>query len=101
MIEKKFVGHWIYSDITGCKTLGEIKELVSSLIEQYSVDTEICFDSGYNTIDESIRVDRLETDEEYQKRLKNEAREQDLIVKKEDKERKEWGRLNKKYGKTK
>lgn len=94
---KKLVENWIYSDITGCTTLGEIRDLVFSMIELHGSDTEICFDSGYNNIDESIKTWREETEEEYQKRLKQEARERELIVKQEEKERREYERLKKKF----
>lgn len=97
---KKMIENWIYSDVTviGGDNLGEIAQNVAALIEKYGADTEIRFDSGYSSIDEQIRVDREETDAEYQKRLKREAQEKDRIISQEDKERKEYQRLKKKFG---
>ena len=97
---KKMIESWIYPDVTviGGDNLGEIAQSVAALIEKYGAATEIRFDSGYSSIDEQIRVDREETDSEYQKRLKRKSQEKDRIISKEDKERKEYRRLKKKYG---
>jgi len=95
---KKMIENWIYSDVTNSDTLGEVAKNVQALIEKYGPATEIRFDSGYNSLDEQIRVDREETDSEYQKRLKREAQERDRIISQEDKERKEYQRLKKKFG---
>lgn len=95
---KKMIENWIYSDVTDSDTLGEVAQNVQALIEKYGAATEIRFDSGYSSLDEQIRVDREETDSEYQKRLKREAQEKDRIISQEDKERKEYQRLKKKYG---
>lgn len=94
------IENWIYSDVTviGGDNLGEVAQNVTDLIEKYGATTEIRFDSGYSSIDEQIRVDREETDSEYQKRLKREAQEKDRIISQEDKERKEYQRLKKKLG---
>lgn len=92
------IENWIYSDVTNSDTLGEVAKNVQALIEKYGPATEIRFDSGYSSLDEQIRVDREETDSEYQKRLKREAQERDRIISQEDKERKEYQRLKKKFG---
>lgn len=92
------VEDYVEPSITEYSTLGAIKVEIERLIALFGTDANIEFSSGYENISETIRYKRLETDVEYQRRLKNEARERDLIVKKEDKERKEWERLNKKYG---
>lgn len=60
--------HW--SGITNCLTLGEVKEEIDNLVEKYGHDADVHFDSGYNNIDEYVEFFRMETDNEYQKRLK-------------------------------
>ena len=60
-----------------CNTLGEVKLLVDQLIGKYGEDAEYEVGQGYDGIDEWIfkTLEREETDEEYCRRLKNEARD--------------------------
>jgi hypothetical protein len=97
---KKIIRVEEYSEpsITEYSTLGEVKIEVERLIALFGTDANIEFSAGYENISETVTYERLETDTEHLQRLKSEARERDLIIKKEDKERKEWERLNKKYG---
>ena len=88
--------------ITEYNSLKSIRDAVNRLIRQYGEAATVYFDSGYNNISETITYNREETDEEYQKRLKDETRESEQIKMKkdrqEDKERKEYERLKAKYG---
>lgn len=95
---KQMVEDEAYSDIAEYEMLRDVKLALDELIAVYGENARLILDSGYSSLDVRVKYYREETDGEYQKRLKNEARERDLIVKKEDKERKEWERLNKKYG---
>ncbi len=99
---KKMVKDSHHCFISDQCTLADIKTEVERLITTYGENSTVDFDSGYNSIDETITFEREETDKEYQKRLKDEARERDnretLQLAKEAKERKEYERLAKKYG---
>lgn len=66
-----------YRKLIHCNTLGEIKLLVDQLTDEYGEDAEYEVGEGYDGIDEWIFkiLEREETDEEYSRRLKNEARE--------------------------
>jgi hypothetical protein len=76
--------------ITGEPTLGDVYDCVTRLIEEYGPDAEVEFDSGYNSICETIITfkEREETDEEYKHRVKKER-------KKMEKDRQEYERLKK------
>lgn len=100
-MKKQMVEDETYSDIAEYELLRDVKLVLDELINTYGENARLILDSGYNSLDVRVKYYREETEQEYQKRLKNEARERDLIVKKEDKERKEWERLNKKYGANK
>jgi hypothetical protein len=95
---KQMVEDETYSDIAEYETLRDIKLALDELINTYGENARLILDSGYSSLDVRVKYYREETEQEYQKRLKSEARERDLIVTKEDKERKEWERLNKKFG---
>lgn len=95
---KKMVENEIYSDIAEYEVLRDVKLALDELISTYGEDARLILDSGYSSLDVRVKYYREETEQEYQKRLKSEARERDLKTKKEDKEYKEWERLNKKYG---
>ena len=97
-MSKRQVKDEAHSDIADYEVLRDIKLALDELIDVYGEGARLIFDSGYSSLDVSVEFYREENDKEYQKRLKSEARERDLILSKEDKERKEWVRLNKKYG---
>ena len=96
-MSRKIVEDEAYSDVLEYSELKHIKLALDELISVYGENAELIIDSGYSSIDVKVRFTREENDKEYQKRLKNEAREKDLRVTKEDKERKEYERLKKKF----
>lgn len=99
---KKMVKEWVSSGITCQSTLAEIKAELESLIEKYGENTRIDFDSGYNNISESIEVEREETYKEYNRRIREEERQKQQLLKakqkKEAQEKKMYKQLKKKYG---
>lgn len=58
--------------ISECQSLGEIQELVASLIEKHGKSARIDFDAGHNNICENIVVMREETNEEVNRRIDKE-----------------------------
>jgi hypothetical protein len=83
---------YIVNAITDQSTLEGVLDAVNSLIDEYGIDAQITFDSGYESIDERIVYDtfREETDLEYKQRTKREARQ-------EKREREEYERLKAKF----
>lgn len=96
-MSRKIIEDEAYTDVLAYTSLNGIKLALEELIDTYGENAELIIDSGYSNIDVKVRFTREENDKEYQKRLKNEAREKDLRVTKEDKERKEYERLKKKF----
>lgn len=96
-MSRKLVEDETYTDVLEYTSLRHIKLALDELISVYGEEAELVVDSGYSNVDVKVRFTREENDKEYQKRLQNEAREKDLIVAKEDKERKEYERLKKKF----
>lgn len=92
----KDVDELIYST-----SLFEMREQLDKLIAEYG-DADLDIDSGYSNITARIIIQREETEQEYQKRLKKESREkQEAKAKKEKqeaRERKEYERLKEKFG---
>ena len=88
--------------LTDYSSLKSVRDAVNRLIREYGEGAGIEFDSGYNNISELITYTREETDQEYQKRLKDEARQRsEAQTKKErqdEKDRKEYERLKAKFG---
>lgn len=99
---KKLVKDYVNTCLTDCDTIGELLEEAQTLVNMYGAECPVNFDSGYSSFDENIQILREETDEEYQKRLKDEARGRDQAeaakLSKEAKELKEYERLKKKFG---
>ena len=80
-------------------TLEQVRTQISDLIEEYGADAFIgmeCSDPYSDSDKETmyVYVQRLENDKEYEKRMKEEARRRDMI---EDRDRKEFERLQAKY----
>lgn len=96
-MSRKIIEDEAYTDVLEYASLNGIKLALEELIDVYGESAELVIDSGYSNIDVKVRFTRKENDKEYQKRLKDEAREKDLRVTKEDKERKEYERLKKKF----
>lgn len=96
-MSRKIIEDEAYTDVLKYASLNAIKLALEELIDVYGESAELVIDSGYSSIDVKVRFTREENDKEYQKRLKNEAREKDLRITKEDKERKEYERLKKKF----
>lgn len=90
------------ANITGCSSLKYVKGEVDRLITLFGENAEIQFDAGYNNISESIWYQREETDKEYVTRLKEGERKLKASKKNkestENRERKEFERLKKKFG---
>lgn len=82
-------------------SLFEMREQLDKLIAKYG-DADLDIDAGYNNVSACILIQREETDQEYQKRLKKEVREkQEAKAKKEKqeiRERKQYERLKEKFG---
>lgn len=99
---KKLVKDYVLTGITCCYTIGELLGVAQELVTKYGAGCPVNFDAGYSNIDENIQIMREETDKEYQKRLKDEARERDQLeaakLSKEAKELKEYERLKRKFG---
>lgn len=100
---KKMVNYEKYADdLIYAETLGELQQNVEKYIAKYGKDVKFDLDSGYLSIAATLTLQREETDKEYNKRLKDEAREKEQVLMKkqrqEEKERKELERLKKKYG---
>ena len=83
------------SKLIHCNTLGEVKLLVDQLIDKYGEDAEYEVGEDYDGVDEWIFkiVEREETDEEYSRRLKNEARSLEL-------EKAQFEMLKRKFGES-
>lgn len=100
-MSKKMVKDSEPSFINDQYLLADVLVEVERLIRKHGPDACVDFDAGYNSIDERVTFERLETDKEYQKRLKDEARKKEnedkLKLTKEAKERKEYERLKKKF----
>ena len=98
MSEKKFVSTivWNADKLTNCNNLYEIRETIERLINNYGSDARIDFmcDFDYAYLDEKICFDRLETDAEYESRIKMETDRARGI---EEEERKLLAHLKKKY----
>lgn len=88
-------------DLIYSTSLYEMRDQVLKLIEQYG-DAGLDIDAGYNNVSARILIQREETEQEYQKRLKKEAREKEEAKQKKEKqearERKEYERLKEKFG---
>lgn len=69
-----FVRLWT-DPITSCSTLGEIRQAVDRLVEEYGDRAQVEFDSGHSNISESLWANREETDQEYRNRCDNEDAE--------------------------
>jgi hypothetical protein len=99
---KKLVKDYVSTCLTDCYTIGELLEEARKLVNMYGAECPVNFDSGYSSLDENIQIMREETEKEYQKRLKDEARERDRAaaakLSEEAKELKEYERLKKKFG---
>lgn len=98
---KKMVEDIKYADdLVYSSTLFEMRDEILKLIELYG-DADLDIDSGYSNVTVRILTQREETEQEYQKRLKKEAREkQESLAKKERqqaKEREQYERLKKKF----
>ena len=78
-----------------CNTLGEVKLLVGQLIDKYGEGAEYEVGEDYDGVDEWIfkTLEREETDEEYSRRLKNEARNLEL-------EKAQFEMLKRKFGES-
>lgn len=84
-------------------TLGDVRNRINWLIDDYGEDAMIDFEYGYEGIEDVVvHFDRKETDKERNKRLKNARKEREkkaaAKIAKEKKERAELARLTKKYG---
>lgn len=92
----------IEDPITECDTLGDIRDSVAKLIEEYGEDAKYEFDSGPNNIIEAIWVEGEETDQEYRNRCDREDAEERIRVRQaeivESNERVLLKKLLKKYG---
>lgn len=80
--------------VSDCSCLQVVKERVEELIAKYGEFAVLEFDAGYNSISESVRFTRLETDEEYADRI---AKEKQTEEKKKAKEYQEYLTLKKKF----
>jgi|SRR6185503_6573700 len=89
-------------DLLYAETLTDLLTNVQRYIDQYGADVELEIDSGHSNLDVILTLEREETDKEYNKRLKDKAREKEQALAKKEiqerKERKELERLMKKYG---
>lgn len=98
--DHKIIDELIYDSIS----LAELRELTGELIIQYGIESTIERDYwGCGEYELAIHFTRPETDEEYAKRLQLEERvakrkKSDKQIK-EEKERKEYERLKKKFEK--
>lgn len=94
-----------YTYISGCTTLASMQETIAELIQRYGPDAEWDFDSGWTSLNESVRFKRLETDKEYDDRIKHEKKMAAFKAQRErereENERAEYERLQKKYGEKK
>lgn len=84
-----------------CGTLSALKMEIENLIEMYGEDATLVLDSGYTNLSQYVEYKRIESDSEYNKRLKAESKTRELEEKRskiiEDKDRKEFERLKKKF----
>jgi hypothetical protein len=81
-------------------TLAGLSQYVRDLIQKYGPDARVHYEKYFLPYDDNdyyhhITIKREETDEEFQKRLAEEKARQDAI---DERERKEFERLNKKFG---
>ena len=77
--------------------VGTIDEWISTLDilkEKYDGSSELIIDSGYNNCSFILRQERLETDDEFNKRIKN---EQNSLMKEKDKRKKLYEKLKKEF----
>lgn len=100
MTNKKTIGVTAYCDID-CGSLAAVKMEIEHLIEMYGEDANLVLDSGYNNLSQYVEYKRIESDSEYNKRLKAEAKTKELEEKRnktiEENERKQFERLKKKF----
>lgn len=78
--------HPLVKGITDCQSLGEIKKLVDSLVEDFGNESKVNFDSGYNNISEEIITFREETSDEVNARIDKEIEKliaKELTIKKQ------------------
>jgi len=95
-----------YYDVDLGELTGSLKEIlftVQDWIERFGDSAYLNISHGWDAdIDFEIEFERLETDKEFEKRLKKEEKDLEKLVQKkidlEHKERKELQRLLKKYG---
>lgn len=101
IIVPRYITH-IEEPITGCETLGEIRDVVARLIEEYGEDATYEFDSGRNNIIEALWVEGEETDQEYRNRCDREDAEERIRLRHlaitESNERVMLKKLLQKYG---
>jgi hypothetical protein len=103
--ERRIVRHqksWIsLEDFEG--SLYSLKAMAENLIEHFGKDAVIEFEygAGGDCYGGNIFVDEPETDAEYKARLKAESLRAYQKIKEEEKERKLYAQLHKKYGKEK
>jgi len=77
--------------------VGTIDEWISTLNilkEKYDGSSELIIDSVYNNCSFILRQERLETDDEFNKRIKN---EQNSLMKEKDKRKKLYEKLKKEF----
>ena len=69
-LKKIFIKKEFYLDkgISDCNTLIEMKKHIETLISKYGEEATLDFDSGHNSISETIIISELESDEDFEKR---------------------------------
>jgi hypothetical protein len=78
--------HSMVKGITDCQSLGEIKQLVDSLLGDYGPESKVNFDSGHNNISEEIITFREESSAEVNARIDKEIEKliaKELSIKKQ------------------
>lgn len=87
MIKQKIEDrHSLVKGITDCQSLGEIKQLVDSLIDDYGTESKVNFDAGHNNISEEVITFRDETPAEMNARIDKEIEKliaKELSIKKQ------------------
>lgn len=86
----------IDKDLQWCITLDEWIDCLEKLKDKYSGKSILDLDSGYNNISFGLKFKRLETDEEFDKRVSKLKKDQEN---KENSERKLLEKLKRKYEK--
>lgn len=90
MIENKFS----VDDYFDVGTIDEWISTLNILKEKYDGSSELIIDSGYNNCSFILRQERLETDDEFNKRIEN---EQNSLMKEKDKRKKLYEKLKKEF----